>query len=236
MPEEATTPIGDVQVVQDRRQSTTVVVPPVQATWYTNLPKFWQAFIQLGFAGLVALAFIAIGGFFLNTVSQDRAERRERDAEDRDIRRAEIAQADRRAESVNSELRAMRTSFEVIASDIRTSSVEMKANRQKLDSMMKELKELIDKATEVLKLKPMGAVIELFFPSSPEPAPMPREATVPAGLPSPSPDRRPQGRGSSRRPPPGAGRAWRPRTSPRRRAARGPADTTRRRPPPGPTP
>lgn len=157
-------------------------------------------------SAMVVLCFVLIigGGFFLDDVRTERAERRSRDSEEREIRRAEVAAQDRRSEQVQAELRLMRTSFEAIATRMEASSARMDNAKQTLERLNQELKELVQKIIDAFKNPMARAAWEMVVPRavkawfSPEVAPMPRKVTRPAGSPEPAPDRPGPAPGSTR--------------------------------------
>jgi hypothetical protein len=136
--------------------------------WYDQLPTTWKAFLQLGFAGLVAAMFLGLGLFFLDQFARTNDERRARDAEDREIRRAEIAQQDRRSDQIVAELRMIRSGFE-------SSVAEIRASRGTLERASREMKDLIDKLLKAWN-KPVSRLLLGPPPGGkvPEAAPMPR--------------------------------------------------------------
>lgn len=147
---------------------------------YKDMSVWQKAWANFGALGIGALAFISFMLFFQNMYKDEIQDRRARDAEDREIRRAEVAQQDRRAEQMAGELRMMRISFEAVATRIEIGTTRMEAAKTKMEAILKDLEMLVKKIMEVAG-KPTSAIVPMLFafnklisPQRVEVAPMPR--------------------------------------------------------------
>lgn len=144
--------------------------------WWRRMPSPWKAFIQLGLLGMFVVLFAVY--FYDNRAHIHRAEqeRRTRDQEEREIRRAEQAQQDRRNEALASELRAVGQKFdsmgsklEAVLSEQRGINNEIRGSSRILERLSKELQVIGD---QLMKMKMLES--SFFRSDSPETAPMPR--------------------------------------------------------------
>lgn len=171
---------------QERRKSQPSVIVEQHAgpmpPGHSDMTIWQKAWSNFGALGIGAMLFVSLFFFFQGMYKDEIQERRTRDAEDREIRRAEVAQTDRRAEQMAGELRLMRISFESIATRIETGTTRMEGAKIRLEQLAKDMEMMIKQLLDSVKkqptkfLNPMFHLIDAIL-SPPEMAPMPRVLT-----------------------------------------------------------
>jgi hypothetical protein len=173
---------------------TEVVVPARGDGWYDKLPRFWQAFMQLGFAGVVAALFTAMVLFGFSQVRDAGAERDRQNAtilrlidlnhetQDRSARETQAVRdnANRRHEQLLAEMAEWRRDIRDIAVNTRDTQKAVVALVESLRHDHDGLSKKIDGLLRALKARPAdpdGDAVPIFgrWPR-PERAPPPRES------------------------------------------------------------
>lgn len=138
---------------QERRkhEPSVIVEQHTSSNGYKDMSVWQRAWANFGALGVGAMMLVSFFVFFQGMYKDEIQDRRSRDAEDREIRRAEVAQQDRRADTMTGELRTMRLSFEAVASSIRSSNTELRATREKMDLLLREMKTMLDSIVNATK-------------------------------------------------------------------------------------
>jgi len=188
MPESDSIPPEIPYVGPERRIRNPAVVVEQHAAptvpGYKDMSMWQKAWANFGALGLGALMLVSFFLFFQSMYKDEIHDRRSRDAEDREIRRAEVAQQDRRAEQMAGELRIMRVAFESVATRIEAGTTRMEAAKLRLEQLAKDLEGVVKKIIESLNkptelIVPMGEMIKRILTiDQPELAPMPRKILI----------------------------------------------------------